>query len=260
MSKIDVNKIQIDYEDTGSGDVLVFLHGLGSTKKDWDAQIPIFSKNYRTINVDLRGHGKSTIPEKDFGVHFMTQDIKELLEALKIKKATLIGFSMGGAIAFQFAVSYPKMIDKLVIVNSGPDFNNMGQIGEDLLKNRTIYLEENGLIPLAKEISFNMFPEDHQLTMRNDFEKRCKENTYHSYINSFTTLMDWGLGDTIKEIEAKTLIIASDMDYTPVSFKEAYLQNMQNATLKVIKNSRHGVVIDQPEAFNNVLNTFLKDE
>lgn len=260
MSKIDVNKIQLDYNDEGKGDVLVFLHGLGSTKKDWDAQIPFFSKNYRIINVDLRGHGKSTIPEKDFGVHFMTQDVKELLDKLFIKKATLIGFSMGGAVGFQFAHSHPEIIDKLVIVNSGPDFNNMGQVGEDLLKNRTAFLKENGVKPLAKEISFNMFPEEHQIAIRNDFENRCKENSLHSYLNSFTTLMSWGLGDKIKEISAKTLIVASDMDYTPVSFKEAYQKKMQNATLKVIKNSRHGVVIDQPNAFNNTLNTFLKDE
>lgn len=246
MSKIDVNKIQLDYSDEGKGDVLVFLHGLGSTKKDWDAQIPFFSKHYRTINVDLRGHGDSTIPEKDFGVHFMTQDIKDLLNQLLIKKATIIGFSMGGAIGFQFAYSHPELVDKLVIVNSGPDFNNMGQIGEDLLKNRTAYLKEHGIKTLAKEISFNMFPEDDQVEIRNDFEKRCKKNTYHSYLNTFTALMSWGLGDKIKEIEVKTLIIASDMDYTPISFKEEYLKRMKNASLKVIKNSRHGVVIDQP--------------
>tara|TARA_R110001592_G_scaffold38190_7_gene126289 strand:+ start:10899 stop:11681 length:783 start_codon:yes stop_codon:yes gene_type:complete len=260
MSKIDVNTIQLDYIDVGKGAVLLFLHGLGSTKKDWDAQIPFFSKNYRTISVDLRGHGKSTIPENDFGVDFMTQDIKDLLDALHIKKATIIGFSMGGAIGFQFAYLYPNMIDKLVIVNSGPDFNNMGQIGEDLLKNRVAYLKENGLKPLAKEISFNMFPEDHQVEIRTDFEKRCRENNYHSYLNSFITLMDWGLGDKIKEIKVKTLIIASDMDYTPISFKEAYLKNMKNAALVVIKNSRHGVVIDQPEAFNKALHTFLENE
>lgn len=260
MSKIDVNTIQLDYNDEGKGQVLVFLHGLGSTKKDWDAQIPFFSKNYRTISVDLRGHGKSTVPEKDFGVHFMTQDIKELLDKLYIKKATIIGFSMGGAIGFQFAHSHPEMIDKLVIVNSGPDFNNMGQIGEDLLKNRTAYLKEHGLKTLAKEISFNMFPEEHQTEMRNDFEKRCKENSYYSYLNSFTTLMDWGLGDKIKEIKAKTLIVASDMDYTPISFKEEYMKNIKKAELIVIKNARHGVVIDQPEAFNKVLKTFLENE
>lgn len=260
MSKIQVNSIELDYEDTGKGNTLLFLHGLGSTKKDWDAQVPFFSKNYRVIVVDLRGHGNSTIPDKDYGVSFMTEDIKAFLDKLQIKNVTIIGFSMGGAVAFQLASSYPAYVENLVIVNSGPDFNSMGSLGEDLLKSRTHFLETKGLELLAKEISFNMFPEAHQIDLRNDFEIRCKNNDYNAYYQSFVTLMEWGLGDKLEEIKARTLVVASDMDYTPIEFKEAYVKRMPNATLRVIKNSRHGVVIDQPDAFNEVLNRFLKDE
>ena len=167
---------------------------------------------------------------------------------------------MGGAIAFQFAYSYPEKIDKMVIVNSGPDFNNMGEIGEDLLKKRTEFLKTKGLDPLAKEIAFNMFPESHQLNLRNEFEARCKKNDFDNYYQSFVTLMDWGMGNKIKDIAAETLVVASDMDYTPVAFKEEYVKNLQKASLKVIKNSRHGVVLDQPDAFNKALFTFLSHE
>lgn len=260
MSKIKVNDISLDYEDYGSGKVLLMLHGLGSTKKDWDAQVPFFSKNFRVITVDLRGHGNSTKPQDAYGVHLMTEDIKCFLDALEIKKATLIGFSMGGAVAFDFAVKYPENLENLVIVNSGPDFNDMGQIGEDLLNGRTKFLETKGLDALAKEISFNMFPEDSQIDLRNEFEERCKQNDYNAYYKSFTTLMSWGLGEKLKDIKTRTLVVASDMDYTPVSFKEDYVSRLQNAKLVVIENSRHGAVIDQPEAFNNALLNFLNDE
>ena len=260
MSKIKVNDISLDYEDYGSGKVLLMLHGLGSTKKDWDAQVLFFSKNFRVIAVDLRGHGNSTKPQDAYGVPLMTEDIKCFLDALGIKKATLIGFSMGGAVAFDFAVKHPEYLDNLVIVNSGPDFNDMGQIGEDLLNGRTKFLETKGLNALAKEISYNMFPEASQVDLRNEFEERCKQNDYNAYYKSFTTLMNWGLGKKLKEIKTRTLVVASDMDYTPVSFKEEYVSRLPNATLVVIKNSRHGAVIDQPEAFNNVLLNFLNDE
>lgn len=260
MSKIHVNDIELDYEDHGNGKVLLLLHGLGSTKKDWDSQVPFFSKKYRVIALDLRGHGDSSKPKDAYGVGLMTEDVKTFLDQLKIKKATFIGFSMGGAVAFQMAASYPEYVDKLVIVNSGPDFNDMGAIGEELLKNRTQFLETKGLELLAKEISFNMFPEDHQLDLRNGFEARCKNNDYNAYYKSFVTLMDWGLGDQLKDIKAKTLVVASDMDYTSIAFKEDYVDRMQNASLCVIANSRHGVVIDQPEAFNAALEKFLEDE
>ncbi|MGY8916253.1 MAG: alpha/beta fold hydrolase, partial [Flavobacteriales bacterium] len=260
MSKIQVNTIELDYEEYGNGKVLLLLHGLGSTKKDWDAQVPFFSKNYRVIALDLRGHGASTKPEDAYGVELMTEDVKAFLDQLKIKAATLIGFSMGGAVAFQMASSYPAYVENLVIVNSGPDFNDMGSSGEELLNNRTQFLETKGLELLAKEISFNMFPEAHQVGLRNAFETRCKNNDYNAYYKSFVTLMAWGLGDKLKDIQTRTLVIASDMDYTPVAFKEEYVARMPNASLSVIKNSRHCVVIDQPDAFNSVLKRFLEDE
>ncbi|MDO6595544.1 alpha/beta hydrolase [Oceanihabitans sp. 2_MG-2023] len=260
MSKIQVNDIELDYEDTGKGNVILFLHGLGSTKKDWDAQVPFFSKTHRVITVDLRGHGDSTKPLDAYSVALMTEDVKQFLDRLHIKKATVVGFSMGGAVAFEMASKLPEYIENLVIVNSGPDFNDMGKIGEDLLKNRTAFLETKGIALLAKEISFNMFPEAHQIDMRNKFEERCKKNDYNAYYKTFVTLMDWGLGDRIKNITIRTLVVASDMDYTPVSFKEKYVNKLQNASLVVINNSRHGVVIDQPDIFNTTLQKFLKNE
>ena len=260
MPKISVNTIELDYEDRGKGDVLMFLHGLGSTKKDWEAQVPFFAENYRVITPDLRGHGNSTKPEKDYGVAFMVEDIKQLLEQLQVKKASLIGFSMGGAVAFQFAYDYPDHLDKLIIVNSSPDFNTMGEIGKELLKNRTEFLNTKGLLLLAKEIAHNMFPESHQEHLRNAFEARCSSNDFNAYYQSFVTLMAWGLGDNIKRIKAKTLVVASDMDYTPVAFKEAYVAKLPDAVLRVVENSRHGVTMDQPEVFNQELKTFLNDE
>lgn len=258
MSNIRIHNLIFDYYDQGKGDVLLFLHGLGSSKHDWEFQIPYFSKKYRTIVPDLRGHGNTEIPS-EYGINFMTSDIVELLKVLQIKKVTVIGFSMGGAIAFELAAGYPELVTKIVIVNSGPDFNNMGNIGEELLHNRTLYLKEKGLIPLAKDLAFNMFPEDHQIQLRNAFEERCKKNDFNAYHNSFITLMDWGLGNRIKDILIPVLIVASDMDYTPISFKEAYLKKLKNATLKVIHNSRHGVIMDQPDEFNKILNSFLND-
>ena len=258
MPKIHINTIELDYEDIGYGKPLLLLHGLGSTKKDWELQIPFLASNYRVITPDLRGHGNSAKP-KNYGVSFMAEDMKQLLDTLTIEKATVVGFSMGGAVAFQLAYAYPECIDKLVIVNSGPDFNDMGTIGQEMLTHRTTFLRTKGLAALAKEVAYNMFPESHQETMRSEFEERYRNNDFVSYYNTFVTLMNWGLGDNIKKIKAKTLVIASDMDYTPIAFKEAYIKKLSDATLHIIENSRHGVTIDQPEAFNTTLHNFLSN-
>ena len=260
--EINIKPISLDYSDTGNNNnkTLLLLHGLGSTKLDWQFQIAPFSKEYRVIAPDLRGHGKSFQENLNYGVDIMVEDVVGLLNRLNLSKVTPIGFSMGGAVAFQLACSYPNLVDKMVIVNSGPDFNGMGKLGDDLLNSRTAYLKTKGLEALAKEIAFNMFPEPQQEMLRNEFEKRCAANNFEAYYQSFVTLMEWGLGTKLKEIKTKTLVIASDMDYSSVNFKEAYVSRMQNAQLEVVKNSRHGVVLDQPDAFNEIVLDFLKNE
>ncbi|WP_274474011.1 alpha/beta fold hydrolase [Mangrovimonas aestuarii] len=259
MPLLKVNDIDLDYELVGDGDPLLLLHGLGSTKKDWDEQVPFFSKEYKVITVDLRGHGNSSKPSENYGVPYMTQDIKQLLDHLCIAKVTVVGFSMGGAIAFQLAFDFPEIIENLVIVNSGPDFNDLGSIGEEMLASRTKMLREQGLDTLAEKIAYNMFPEHGQEELRNAFELRCKQNDYNAYLNSFVTLMSWGMGEKIKDIKSRTLVIASDMDYTPVELKKTYVNNMPNAILTIIPNSRHGVLMDQPNLFNRELYKFLRN-
>ena len=254
-----VNGVDINYIDVGEGDVLVLLHGLGSSTKDWDLQIPVLSPKYRVIAPDFRAHGLSTrMPEKQ-GVEYMKEDVKELLKELNILKASFIGFSMGGAVSFQLAYDYPEMVDKLIIVNSGPDFNNPNSTGVDLLAERTKLIKENGFEYLAEKISEGMFPEDSQLTWKSDFKKRVVQNDEDAYLYTFGELMKWGLGSKLAEITHPTLVVASDKDYTSVDYKQSYAKEMQNAKVVIVENSRHGVVLDAAEKLNEEILKFLSN-
>lgn len=254
------NGISLEYLDLGEGEVILLLHGLGSTKADWNFQKKAFSEEFRIIAPDLRGHGNSDKPggKEAYGVAQSAEDMKLLLKELKIDKCIVVGFSMGGAIAFEMAVKYPALISKMVIVNAAPDFNNLGELGEEMVRERTRSLQTTGMEPLAKQISEGMFPGGDQKDLRNAFFERAKENPVDAYYHSFITLMDWGIGDKVDQIKVPVLVVASDMDYTPVSLKESYVKKLQNARLEVIKNSRHGVTMDQPEQFNAALLKFFK--
>lgn len=255
------NGISLEYLDQGEGEVILLLHGLGSTKADWDFQIDAFSENYRVIAPDLRGHGNSSKPEsrKEYGVSLCAEDNVLLLQELGISSCAVIGFSMGGAVAFEMAVTHPELISKLLIVNTAPDFNGLGEMGEEMVRERTKTLQTAGMEPLAKQISAGMFPEEDQKELRNAFFERARKNPVEPYYNSFITLMNWGIGEKINDIEVPALVIASDNDYTPVSLKESYARKMKNARVEVVHNSRHGVTMDQPEQFNRVILNFLKN-
>ncbi|AFU67765.1 alpha/beta hydrolase fold protein [Psychroflexus torquis ATCC 700755] len=255
------NSIQLEFLDKGEGEIILLLHGLGSTKADWDFQVDILSKKFRVIAPDLRGHGNSSKPETrdEYGIPQCAEDIVLLLQKLKIVKCSIVGFSMGGAVAFEMVVKHPELISKLIIVNTAPDFNDLGEMGKDMIKKRTKTLRNFGIEPLAEEIAVGMFPEDSQIQLRNTFYERTKKNSVEAYFNSFITLMEWGIGSKIKEISVPTLVIASELDYTPVSLKEAYAKKMKNSKVEVISQSRHGVTMDQPEEFNKIILNFLNN-
>ena len=256
------NSINIEYLDQGEGEVLLLLHGLGSSKADWDFQIETLTKNFRVIAPDFRGHGNSSKPlsKKEYGVKLCAEDMWLLLEELDVTRCSVIGFSMGGAVAFEMAVKYPTLFRKMVIVNTAPDFNNLGRFGEEMIQERTDLLRSKGMDAMAKKVSEGMFPDTNQKELQQAFYNRARKNELEPYYNSFITLMEWGLGDAIKKVTTPTLVVASEFDYTPIASKENYVEKMKDAKLEIIKDSRHGVTMDQPEDFNNVILKFLKNE
>lgn len=256
------NGISLEYLDRGEGEVILLLHGLGSTKADWDFQEKTFSQDFRIIAPDLRGHGNSTKPKNKeaYGIPQCAEDMKLLLDDLGISQCIVVGFSMGGAVAFEMATAYKSFFSKMVIVNTAPDFNDLGEMGEQMIKERTELLRSEGMEAMARKVADGMFPDEDQEHLRNTFYERARVNDLEAYFNSFITLMNWGIGDKLKNIDVSTLVVASDMDYTSVVLKESYATKMKNAKLEVIKNSRHGVTMDQPQQFNAALLKFFKDE
>jgi pimeloyl-ACP methyl ester carboxylesterase len=109
---------KISFSDTGKGNAIVLLHGYLENKTMWDCFIPKFTQENRVINIDLLGHGQSDCLGYIHTMEEQAEMIFAVLQHLKIEKAILIGHSMGGYIALAFAEKYPKMMSKLVLLNS----------------------------------------------------------------------------------------------------------------------------------------------
>lgn len=100
------------YSVKGQGEPLVFIHGNFNDSRIWSYQIDKFSKYYKVICYDLRGYGKSDTPTSSFS-HF--EDLKSLLDLLGIKKVIIVGSSLGGSVAIDFALQYPEYVKSLVL-------------------------------------------------------------------------------------------------------------------------------------------------
>lgn len=107
--------IELNYEERGKGDVLILLHGNGEDHTSFSSQIEHFSRRFRVIAPDTRGHGLSPCGEKPFTISQFADDLYDFMRENGIEKASILGFSDGGNIALIFALRHPEMVDKLIL-------------------------------------------------------------------------------------------------------------------------------------------------
>lgn len=114
-----VNGIKVYYEVYGEGKPLVLLHGAFYTiEMNWGQLIPELSKTRKVIAIELQGHGHSPYSDRKLDIVTLAKDVEGIMNYLKIDSADVAGFSMGGSVAYQFAVLSPKRLSKLVIISS----------------------------------------------------------------------------------------------------------------------------------------------
>lgn len=117
-SFIKIDGLSFHVKVQGTGPTIVLLHGILASLHTWDGWLPTLSKNYRVVRVDLPAHGLTgPDPKGEYSIDRMTKLIQKLYDKLEIKKAHLIGNSLGGWIAWEFAVRYPHLVSKLVLID-----------------------------------------------------------------------------------------------------------------------------------------------
>jgi pimeloyl-ACP methyl ester carboxylesterase len=124
MSVIEPGQItlhgrSVSYVEAGSGPVLLLIHGVAGTLENWRPVIEPLAQRYTVIASDLPGHGRSAPGAGDYSLGALAAGLRDLLVALGHDRATLVGHSLGGGIAMQFAYQFPEMTERLVLVSSG---------------------------------------------------------------------------------------------------------------------------------------------
>jgi pimeloyl-ACP methyl ester carboxylesterase len=253
-----VRDIEIHYElHGGRGPVVLLVHGLGSSLRDWEYQVDDLASRYRVLTVDLRGHGKTSRTGPITLAGFAT-DLRELLTALDIRSAHVIGISLGASVALQLALDYPDVVDGLVIINGspeGPSTENPAHVAE--LGWRISAVREQGMRGIGRLLAERHLPAREHEAMRAVFAERWAENDPELYLASVAAITNWNVRDRLASLASPCLVISGDRDVTPVSFKEEYLRELPGAELVVIPDSGHMTTHDQPKALNSAVLRFL---
>ena len=106
--------IELYYTEKGEGEPFIMLHGNGEDGSVFEKEIDYFSKKYRVIAIDTRGHGRSPMGEEPFSLYQFAEDLKDFMDEHEIKRANILGFSDGGNIALIFASKYPERVVRLI--------------------------------------------------------------------------------------------------------------------------------------------------
>lgn len=257
MPEIVINSDAIYYESTGNGPPVLFLHGLGSSTRDWERQVPHFARAHRVVTVDLLGHGQSDKPAGKYRIEQFSSNVATLMETLELPPCAVVGISLGGMVAFQLAVDHPELIERLVVVNALSDNDLLQQAKGQILMRRLI-VQFLGLERMGKVLGARLFPDEGMEEERALMAQRWAENDKKAYQKSLQAAVDWpGVTERLDGFDRPMLTISSDEDYVPLEQKQPYMDALPQMEHVVIPDARHAVPMERPEQFNEVLGEFL---
>jgi 3-oxoadipate enol-lactonase len=267
------NGIVTFYEDSGEGPPVVLIHGYGADLRLWDAQVPaLVAAGFRVIRHDVRGHGRSLIAPDGYTFENYSADLRDLLdrlnverpasESLSIEAAHLIGLSMGGGIALQFALDNPHRVLSLTLVDSTlPGFTYgeeaAGRIEALMEAVRTegprsalesVYLQHpffDGIRRVPEQ--FKSVREIVLGFQTPDMREGARPPDYRPDI-----------AGRLPELTAPTLVVAGEHDIPDFRLiADVLAENIPQARLQVIPDCWHLPPVEKPEEFNHLLLDFL---
>ena len=259
---VNVGDAVINYEITGTGDVLVLIHGWAQDLTIWDNQAQEFGRHYRVIRYDRRGFGKST------GYADATadpEDLRVLLDSLQIRSAMLLGLSAGARAAVNFAVAFPDRVKALVIYGLAPipGFTPMPEGPGPVMVFREI-AQKHGLDSAGKALRAH--PLSWMPPNRPELQELLKAQ-WSRYAGK--DLLDprpesgrvpHAHLDQVASISVPTLVISGDHDLPLfIQVGDTLVRRIKGAQRAMITNAGHGAHFAQPAQFNSAVLQFLAD-
>lgn len=256
--------MQLHYKQySEQGQPLVVLHGLFGSQSNWGGHCKQLAEKFSVIGVDLRNHGESAhSPEHNYQV--MAEDIKELLSSLHIPSAYILGHSMGGKVAMELALSYPELVDRLLVVDIAPVLYTGNADGHmqviagmnalDLGSLQTRGEAETALAQYIEDEATRKFIITNLVRVGDSgFAWRLNLPAIEANYNQ---LMEKPQGDSV--FDKPTLFVKGELSpYVQAKHEAQILELFPNAGVKIISEAGHWLHADKPQAFQKVAMDFF---
>lgn len=258
QGEVTVDSVKTAYLSAGSGDPVICLHGAGAGAVTWYPSIGAISKNFHVLAPDIVGYGESDKPNAPYDRPYFSRWLKGFLIEMKIPKAHIVGLSQGGAIALQFAIDNPEMVDKLVLVDSaglGAKVSFWPFVGMVWVNNFPSSLANRFNSPYILHKPENRDP-NHGLYSLAVIKCAGGKNAFKQGRGSAVSKIP---EESLKQIGNETLIIwGKDDKLFSAEHGEMAAKIIPKAKFHSIQDAGHLSHMDQPEIFNKILTDFLK--
>src|SRR3954471_7102297 len=260
--------VKLYYEETGKGIPIVFIHEFAGDYRSWENQVRYFARYYRCITVNARGYPPSDVPKDGakYSQDRARDDIRAVLDALKIDKAHIVGLSMGGFATLHFGFAYPERARSLVVAGCGygaqPDKRT--QFQEEVARTAAA-IESRGMAEVAKTYGAGPTRVQYQNKDPRGYAEFLAQLAEHSTTGAANTQRGvqgrgpslWELTEQMKRLDVPTLIATGDEDDPCLEPGILMKRMIPAAALVVFPNTGHALNIEEPDLFNRTLADFF---
>ena len=260
--------VRLYYEETGLGAPIVFVHEFADDFRGFEPQIRYFSRRYRCIAYNARGYPPSDVPADParYSQDRARDDIRAVLDGLKIDKAHVVGLSMGGFATLHFGMHYPDRALSIVVAGCGYGAEpSQRERFHGEAETIAAFIKSSGMAAFAERYAYG--PTRVQFAGKDargfaEFQRMLAE---HSALGSANTQLGvqrerpslYDLTDQMKRLTVPTLVLTGDEDWPCLMPGILMKQNISSAALSLMPNCGHAINIEAPDEFNRIVGAFI---
>jgi pimeloyl-ACP methyl ester carboxylesterase len=269
-----VNAIELGTEETQGGQPIVFVHGLAGSWPNWLEQLPVLAENHRVLALDLPGFGHSPMPSEKISISGYARLLDDILEQLGIDAAVLVGNSMGGFVAAELAIAFPRRVERLVLISAAGLSTHSQPSGRWLLRS-TRHLERiiaasAGWVaarsdavarhPRLREAALNVVVRHPSRLPGALAAEQIRGAGTPGFLPALQAILAYDVRERLPEIACPTLIVWGESDrLITVRDAEVFAQLIPNSRKVLYKDTGHMAMLERPAAFNALLGAFLAE-
>jgi len=251
---------RIAIEHVGSGPLIVFLHGIGGNRTNWRDQLSVFARDFHAVAWDARGYGDSDDYEGPLNFGNFADDLCRVLDHFGATRAHLVGLSMGGMIALDFATRYADRAATLTLCDSLPGFTHLSeaQRAEFIRLRQEPLLAGKEPSDMAPAVARSLLGKNPRAGSYERLVESMSALHKQSYLKTIAGSANYGRKLDLESIAVPTHVVVGDEDtLTPPAMSREIARRIPGARLTIIEGAGHLSNIEQPEAFNRAVLDFL---